>query len=75
MNEKSRFSGKKAIYFCKEKENASLKLLIDIGCVAEKDASDQVTRLLDRGKQLEEDDELDGAVVNYRVAYLLCKTF
>lgn len=76
LNEKSRYSGKKAIHFCKERSNASIKLLIEIGYVAEEDAKDQVTRLLDRGKQLEEEGELDssvGAIVNYRVANVMCK--
>ena len=69
-----RSNGKKVIDYCKE--NAmNLKTLLQIGPLRPEDAGDHVTRLLDRGVNLEKENDSKGALANYNVANLLLKEF
>ena len=73
VNIKHQF-GEKAIDMCKE--NAmNLKTLLQIGPLRPEDAGDHVTRLLDRGVNLEKENDSKGALANYNVANLLLKEF
>ena len=64
----------KAIDYC-NKDTVTLKLLLQIGQLRAEDAKDHVTRLIDRGLNLQKDNDLNNALANYRVANLLLKEF
>ena len=65
---------KKAIDWCKENDY-TLKVLLEGGHLDSKDANDHVTRLLDRGNNLQKENDLNNAITNYKVANLLLKEF
>ena len=65
---------KKAIDWCKENDY-TLKVLLEGGHLDSKDANDHVTRLLDRGDNLEKEKKYFNAFANYKVSNLLLKQF
>ena len=62
-------------YNKKVKNAATLKHLLKIGHLSAENANDHVTRLLDRGNNLQMDNDLNSAITNYKVANLLLKEF
>ena len=54
---------------------ATLNLLLQDGQLSAKNANDHVTRLLDRGNNLQKENDLNSAITNYNVANLLLKEF
>ena len=65
---------KKAIDYCKE-NTSTLKVLLQNGQLSAENANDHVTRNLDRGGNLQKENDLNGALTNYKVANLLLKEF
>ena len=58
------------------KANApTLKLLLQIGNLSAEKANEHVTQLLDRGNDLQEKNDLNSAISNYKVADLLLREF
>ena len=52
-----------------------MKLLLQDGHLSAENINDHLTRLLDRGNNLEKENDLDSAITNYKVAILLLKEF